>query len=122
MVIRLRNNSAYFWRKCLKQSYPDIIIGSQRRNSVIQEAEDSRAVKHVVYWKLPGTAAAEEGAKTSPEFKVMMMTMMIMIMMMMMPSVQVSITVYGNHVMQVKGSTFLVSAAMCRVYTVDCSC
>ena len=32
-------------------------------------------MKHVVYWKLPGTAAAEEGAKTSPEFKVMMMTM-----------------------------------------------
>ena len=30
-------------------------------------------MKHVVYWKLPGTAAAEEGAKTSPEFKVMMM-------------------------------------------------
>ena len=127
MVIRLRNNSAYFWRKCLKQSYPDIIIGSQRRNSVIQEAEDSRAVKHVVYWKLPGTAAAEEGAKTSPEFKVMMMTMMMMIMiMMMMSSVQVSITVYGNHVMQVKGSTFLVSAAMCRLlvlrYHNNCSC
>ena len=71
-------------------------------------------MKHVVYWKLPGTAAAEEGAKTSPEFKVMMMIMVIMIMMMM-PSVQVSITVYGNHVMQVKGSTFLVSAAMCRL-------
>ena len=34
---------------------------------------------------------------------------------MMMRSVQVSITVYGNHVMQVKGSTFLVSAAMCRL-------
>ena len=71
-------------------------------------------MKHVVYWKLPGTAAAEEGAKTSPEFKVMMMMMVIMIMMMA-RSVQVSITVYGNHVMQVKGSTFLVSAAMCRL-------
>ena len=70
-------------------------------------------MKHVVYWKLPGTAAAEEGAKTSPEFKVMMM--MMMGIMMMMSSVQVSITVYGNHVMQVKGSTFLVSAAMCRL-------
>ena len=73
----------------------------------------------MVYWKLPGTAAAEEGAKTSPEFKVMMMMMMVIMMvmmiMMMMPSVQVSITVYGNHVMQVKGSTFLVSAAMCRL-------
>ena len=76
-------------------------------------------MKHVVYWKLPGTAAAEEGAKTSPEFKVMVMMMMMMMMvimiMMMMSSVQVSITVYGNHVMQVKGSTFLVSAAMCRL-------
>ena len=76
-------------------------------------------MKHVVYWKLPGTAAAEEGAKTSPEFKVMMMMMMVIMMvmmiMMMMPSVQVSITVYGNHVMQVKGSTFLVSAAVCRL-------
>ena len=46
---------------------------------------------------------------------IMIMMVIMMMMMIMMASVQVSITVYGNHVMQVKGSTFLVSAAVCRL-------
>ena len=36
IIINLRDCSAPFWRKCLKQTYPEIIVGSQRRDSVVQ--------------------------------------------------------------------------------------
>ena len=95
IIINLRDGSAPYWRKCLKQTYPEIIVGSQRRDSVvqaiiqearstwvtmtnIQEAKDSRAVKHVVYWKLNNSSSsAEDGAvsptKSSQPFKVILL-------------------------------------------------
>ena len=36
IIINLRDSSAPFWRKCLKQTYPEIIVGSQRRDSMVQ--------------------------------------------------------------------------------------
>ena len=96
IIINLRDGSAPYWRKCLKQTYPEIIVGSQRRDSVvqaiiqeacstwvnmtnIQEAKDSRAVKHVVYWKLNNSqSSAEDGAasptKSSQPFKVILLS------------------------------------------------
>ena len=34
-VIPLKEGSAPLWRKSLKQTYPNIIVGAQRKNSVV---------------------------------------------------------------------------------------
>ena len=92
-IIPLRDGSAPYWRKSLKQTYPSVIVGAQRRNSMVQvsiifkhicqpeyspqDAQDSRGVKHVVYWKHTNEAGAQP--------------------------IKVNITVYDNDVLQVVG-------------------
>ena len=91
-IIPLREGSAPIWRRSLKQTYPSIIVGAQRRNSVVQVsivtvlipassdyspqgAEGNRGVKHVVYWKHTNEAGAQP--------------------------LKVNITVYDNDILQV---------------------
>ena len=35
-IIALKEGSAPTWRRSLKQTYPSVIVGAQRRNSVVQ--------------------------------------------------------------------------------------
>ena len=34
-VIPLKESSAAIWRKSLKQTYPNVIVGAQRKNSIV---------------------------------------------------------------------------------------
>lgn len=74
----------------------------------LQEAGDSRAVKHVVYWRLP-SAGAEENKWDCHVFS----QRIVSITCSKGQEFKLNITVYSNNVMQVKGSTFLLWTLEC---------
>ena len=139
IIINLRDSSAPFWRKCLKQTYPEIIVGSQRRDSMVQVTCQETCVTWVMItfirrlWTVEPWSMLSIGnwimrhplqrtgrhlqQKTANHLRLMELFLvwgsLINNQYIHLHIFQLSITVYDNNVMQVKGSTFLLWTLEC---------
>ena len=79
IVINLRQGSVPFWKKVIRQMYPTVIIGAQKKSNFIAGGS-GKAIRFVAYWK-----ASSEGTGQP---------------------VKVNLVLYENDLLQVSGSGF----------------
>ena len=79
MVIKLKESSAMFWKRSIRQEYPTAIIGAVKKAGFIAQG-CGKAVRHVVYWKPGGEGSSQP--------------------------VKVNLVIYENDLLQVSGSGF----------------
>ena len=86
IVMNLRQGSVPFWKKAVKQMYPTVIIGAQKKSNFIPGGS-GKAIRFVVYWK-----ASSEGTGQP---------------------VKVNLVLYENDLLQVSGSGFFLWTMDC---------
>ena len=79
IVMTLRQGSVPFWKKVIKQMYPTVIVGAQKKSNFVAGGS-GKAIRFVVYWK-----ASSEGTGQP---------------------VKVNLVLYENNLLQVSGSGF----------------
>ena len=79
IIIKLKQGSVPFWKRVIKQMYPTVIIGAQKKSNFVGGGS-GKAIRFVVYWK-----ASSEGTGQP---------------------VKVNLVLYENDLLQVSGSGF----------------
>ena len=86
MVMTLKHGSVPFWKRAVKQMYPTVIVGAQKKSNFIPGGS-GKAIRFVVYWK-----ASSEGTGQP---------------------VKVNLVLYENDLLQVSGSGFFLWTMDC---------
>ena len=86
IVMNLKHGSVQFWKRAIKQMYPTVIVGAQKKSNFIPGGS-GKAIRFVVYWK-----ASSEGTGQP---------------------VKVNLVLYENDLLQVSGSGFFLWTIDC---------